>query len=132
MKKLSIFLPLLFLLFFGGINKLKAADIIDDITLTLKNTDSKAFAKYFSAQVDIDILNQQNTFNAAQAQLLINDFFSKNKPTQVQVFHKVTSNPTRQFAVIIYNTAKRKYRISLELNAQKGKLLVNQITIETN
>lgn len=132
MKKLSIFLKLFIFIFFIDIHHLKAADIIDEITTTLKTTDSKAFAKFFSSSVDIDILNHQNTFTAAQAQLLINDFFSKNKPTQVQVFHKVTSNPTPQFAVIFYQTSKTKYRISLELSTQNGKLLINQITIEAN
>lgn len=132
MKKLNIFLPLFALIFFIGINNLKASDIIDDITLTLKNGDSNAFAKYFSPMVDVDILNQQNTFTSAQAQLLLNDFFSKNKPTEVKVFHKITSNPTQHFAVIIYDTQKIKYRISLQLQTQKGKLLINQITIALN
>ncbi len=132
MKKLNIFLPLFTLFFLIGLNNLKANDIIDDITLTIKNTDSKALAKYFSQSVEIDILNQHNTFTAAQAQLLLNDFFSKNKSTEVKVFHKVTSNPKQQFAVILYDTLKLKYRISLQIGAQNGKLLINHITIELN
>lgn len=113
-------------------NSVTAADILDDIATAFKNSDVTFLSKNFTSEVELDILNQDEVYTVNQAELILKDFFFKNKPLISKVLHKVTSNPDYRFAVIILQTNKGTYRISYELKSFKGKFLITQIRIEPN
>ncbi len=107
-------------------------DIIDDVSLSFKSGDAKEIAEFFSSTVELSILDTEDTYSKAQAELIIKDFFFKHTPLTTKVIHRVTSNPNYKFGVIILGTSAGSYRVSYELKNTSGKPLITQIRIEEN
>lgn len=110
--------------------KVASADVIDDVAVAFKAGNSKALAAYFSTTVELSVLNTEEIYSRAQAELILKDFFQKNPPKGVKVIHKVVSNANYKFGVISMVTAKDNFRVSYELKNNAGKFLINQIRIE--
>ncbi|HZY36248.1 MAG TPA: DUF4783 domain-containing protein [Mucilaginibacter sp.] len=81
--------------------------------------------------VQISMPGTDNTYPKAQAEALLNKFFSQNKPISVKVLHKIVSNANYGFGVLLMNTGQRVYRIALTLNEIDGSLRLIELRIET-
>ncbi|MFD1631483.1 DUF4783 domain-containing protein [Pseudopedobacter beijingensis] len=126
MKK---YLSILFLVVVG---QTAFADIIDDVAQSFKNGNAKSLAQYFASSIELSMLNQEDVYSSAQAEIIFKDFFQKNTPVSTRVIHKVTSNANYKFGVILLSTSKNNYRISYELKSASGKFLITQVRIEEN
>ncbi len=122
-------LTLCFLLFM----KLALAfDIIDDVATTFKSGDATAVGKYFSSTVELAIDNQERIYSSNQATLILKGFFTKHSPLSSKIIHKVASNKSYKFGVMLLTTSSGRYRISFELKEVSGKFIISQIRIEEN
>lgn len=108
----------------------RQADIIDTITGYFKDAETQKLSAYFSSPVELNILSEENSYSTAQAELIMRNFFSKNKPVSVKVVHRLTSNPNYKLAVLSMQTAKDKFRVSISLRNSGERLLVREIRIE--
>lgn len=122
----------LLILFLGGVNQIAFADIIDDVAQSFKSGHAKSLAQYFASSIELSMLNQEEVYSSAQAEIIFKDFFQKNSPISTRVIHKVISNANYKFGVILLSTSKNNYRISYELKSASGKFLITQIRIEEN
>lgn len=109
-----------------------ASDIIDDVAMAFKTGNIKEISRYFSSTLELDILNEEDTYSSVQAEMILKNFFSKNVPYSSKVIHKVISNANYKFGVIILSTPNGSFRTSYELKNTGGKFLITQIKIEEN
>ncbi|HEX7367960.1 MAG TPA: DUF4783 domain-containing protein [Pelobium sp.] len=109
-----------------------AFDVIDDVATTFKSGDANAIAKYFSSTVELSIIDKEDIYASNQATFILKDFFAKHPPISTKVIHKVTSNPSYKFGVILLTTSNANYRVSFELKNNSSKFLISQIRIEEN
>ncbi|MBK0382586.1 DUF4783 domain-containing protein [Pedobacter sp. SD-b] len=107
-------------------------DVIDDLSNVLKNGDIKTLSTYFSNTIELSIMDQDDIYSANQANLILKDFFTKNPPSATKIIHKVVSNANYKFGVIVYNSSKGNYRISLELKGNGSDFKLTQIRIDEN
>ncbi|GAA4337261.1 hypothetical protein GCM10023149_46620 [Mucilaginibacter gynuensis] len=128
MKKLS-YLPLLMILYL--LPHAAVADPIDNVAELIKQGNTKELAKLFASTIDITILKDENVYSKTQASIILEKFFNQNKPKAVKVVHKVNTNPTYRFGVLLLTTEKGTYRISFTLNEVKGVLQLIELRIET-
>lgn len=109
-----------------------AFDIIDDVAATFKSGDVKEIAKYFSSTVELSIIDKEDIYSSNQAGYILKDFFAKHPPISTKIIHKVTSNSSYKFGVILLITTNANYRVSFELKSNSSKFLLSQIRIEEN
>ena len=109
-----------------------AFDIIDDVALTFKSGQVKEIAKHFGSTVELSIGDKDDIYSSNQAGFILRDFFAKHPPISAKVIHKVTSNSSYKFGVILLVTSNANYRISFELKSNSSKFLLSQIRIEEN
>lgn len=97
----------------------------------IKKANIHELAKTFASSVDVTIMDQEDVYSAAQAEIVLEGFFKNNAVKSVTILHRVTSNPNVHFAVFNMVTAKGAYRTSVSLILTNGQFLVNEFRIET-
>jgi F420-dependent methylenetetrahydromethanopterin dehydrogenase len=107
------------------------ADPIDKVAELIRQGDTKELSKIFAANVEVTIRDEENVYSKVQAGLILDKFFSQNKPVSVKMLHKVNSNPNYLFGVLILNTTNGLYRIAYTLKKAEGSLMLIELRIET-
>lgn len=105
-------------------------DTFDTLSGYFKSSGSREIAAYFSPLIEMNILSDENEYSKAQAELILRDFFQKNKPVSVRVVHRLSSNPNFRFAVLSYQTDSEKFRVSVSMSREGEKFLIKVIRIE--
>ena len=122
-----LYLPLVVILYAIPI----AVGPIEKVAELMRQGNVAELSKMFASNVEIIMNNEDNVYSKVQAGLILDKFFSQNKPVSVKIFHKVNSNPKYQFAVIILNTTKGAFRITYTLKEAGGSLMLIELRIET-
>lgn len=105
-------------------------DTFDEIESYLKDADSRNLAALFAPRLEMEILNQDNDYSKAQAEIILRDFLLKNKAISVKTLHKLNSNPNYRFAVFSYLSMDKKFRISFSMTKDEDTFSINAIRIE--
>ena len=103
-------------------------DLNDDITNALKQGNTTELVKYFSDKISIKVLTQEDLLSKAQAQTLIEDFFSKHKVKNYQTSHTSIVNSNQQFITGSLETNNGKFRISILVRGN----VISQFRIEND
>jgi hypothetical protein len=107
-------------------------DISDDVAAAVKSGNASSVAKFFSANVDLKILDKEDVYSKAQAELILKDFFSKNPVKSFSVMHKGTSKSGDQFAIGTYeSTSGKKFRSYFLFKKEGAGLAIQQLRFET-
>jgi len=107
------------------------ADPIDKTAELIKQGDIHELAKSFSSTIELTIMDEENIYSTAQAELILVNFFKLNQPKSVKILHRVASNPNFRFAVLILTANTGNYRISFSMKNLKGRFELNELRIET-
>jgi hypothetical protein len=108
----------------------KAAEPIDRTASLLKQGNLTEFYKSLSANLELTVLGQENLYSKDQSEVILNNFFSKNQPTDVKIIHRVDSNPNMLFAVYILATKNGNYRTSISFRNNNGAYEISELRIE--
>lgn len=103
-------------------------DITDDVANALKQGNASELVKHFAEKVSIKVLNQEDLLSKPQAQVLIEDFFSKHKVKSYQTSHTSIVNGDQQFITGALDTNTGKYRISILVRGS----VISQFRIEND
>lgn len=107
-------------------------DIYDDIANSIRSGDARQLATFFGNTIDLTILDKENAYSKAQAELIIKDFFSKNPPKSFTILHKGSSPEGTQYAIGNLETMNGKtFRTSFYVKNTGGKTALQEFRIET-
>jgi hypothetical protein len=109
-----------------------SAEPIDKVAELIGRGNVQELAKMFASSVDIGIADDEATYSKAQAEIILERFFANNKPTGGKLLHKVNSNASYHFGVIILNTDKGPYRVAFTLKDNNGEMQIIEIRFETD
>jgi Na+-transporting NADH:ubiquinone oxidoreductase subunit NqrC len=123
-----IYLPSLILLFL--LPGFAPADAIDNVASLLKRGNSKELAKLFAPSIEISLMDEENIYSQAQATLILDKFFTKNKPKSIKLLHKVNSSANYRFGVFILTTDNGLYRVAFTLKGTDEKMNIIELRIE--
>jgi hypothetical protein len=127
MKTLKIFLLFLLISASG-----KALDIYDEISNAIRSGDSKQIASYFSANVDLTILNQEDVYSRIQAELIVKDFLNKNSPKSFSILHKGSSKEGTLYAIgNLVSLNGKTFRVSFFVKMTSGRYMLQELRFET-
>lgn len=105
------------------------AQVPDEIIQSLKSGDSKTLSAYFNQNVEMVVLENDNVYSKAQAQQIVNKFFSSNPPVSFNVIHQ-GGKEGAQYVIGNLVTGKGSYRVYFLLKKNSGKDYIHQLRIE--
>ncbi|MHB1177972.1 MAG: DUF4783 domain-containing protein [Daejeonella sp.] len=127
------FLPVLFFfLIVSYFARAQQKDVADTLSGYFKTAQTEKIAHYLSSIIELSILGEGNSYSSAQAEVILRDFFTKNKPVAVKVINRLSSNPNYKLAVLSLQSDKDKFRISISLSSNAERFLITEIRIETD
>lgn len=109
-----------------------SADVVDDIAAAIRSGNAHSVSVYFADKVDLKVLEQENVYSSAQAELILKDFFAKHPVKGFTVVHKSALKNDSQFAIGTLETGNGKYRVHYLIKTAGGKMTVTQLRIETS
>ncbi|MFD2288543.1 DUF4783 domain-containing protein [Pedobacter petrophilus] len=106
------------------------ADIIDDLSSYFKAGNAKDIAKNFASTIELIIIDEEDVYSKAQGEQILRDFFVKHPPVKTSVFHKINNSPNYRFGVIILNTSKETFRVSITMKKVNNTFQITELRIE--
>lgn len=74
-------------------------DVYSEISLAIKSGNAKEISKFFSTNVELTIIDNEDLYSKAQAEQILKDFFEKYKPKDYKLVHQGSSNEGSKYAI---------------------------------
>jgi len=116
----KITLSILFIVGFIIFSNQLKAQIPDEILQSLKTGNSKTLSEYFNQNVEMVVLENDNVYSKAQAQQIVNKFFSSNPPENFTIIHQ-GGKEGAQYVIGNLITGKGTFRVYFLLKKSGGK-----------
>ncbi len=127
MKKITRIFILLLISFSSAF----ALDVYEDVSNAIRSNDANQLATFFGTTLDLTILNQEDVYSKAQAELILKDFFSKNVCKSFTIIHKGSSPEGTQYAIgTLVTTTGKNFRVSFYIKSIQGKNILRELRIE--
>ena len=94
----------------------------------LKTCNAKMIASCFNENVELIILDKENVCSKEQGEMILSDFFSKNRPTDFKLTHQGGTDSV--YGIGKMQTATANFRIYFMLKSFANKPLLVQLRIE--
>ncbi len=104
--------------------------VIDDVVSAIKKGDASAVAKFLDSTVEITILDKESNYSKSQAEQVLKDFFSKNKPSSFTIKHDGGGKSTGEFVIGEYKSGFQTFRITIYLKQSGTSHVVRSLRIE--
>ena len=131
MKKILFFLMTIFSAVEVNAQSEEAAKVVfDNIGKAFREGDATQLAVYFASSFDIILPGNEGTFSNKQAEMILKDFFNKNKPKGFVINHQGTSNDGSRYAIGTYKALAQNYRAYILLKSIGNKMLISQLQLE--
>ena len=107
------------------------ADIFEDIGSAIRSGNAKEVGKYFNSSVDLTIMNQDDVYSRAQAEVILRDFLSKNTPKAFSIIHQGTSKEGARYAIGSLQTSQgNSFRTYIFVKPVGGQFLIHELRFE--
>ena len=131
MKKVLFFLLVILSVIDVKAQKEDASKVnFDNIGKAFREGDASQLAVNFASTVDVILPGNEGTYSKQQAEMIIKDFFNKNRPKGFLINHQGTSNDGSRYAIGTYRTLNQNYRAYILLKSIGNKLLISQLQLE--
>lgn len=111
-------------------SKTLQSDVINQISASFKAGDVKEIAKYFAPSIEFIIVDDEDVYSKAQGEQILRDFLGKHPPQKASIIHKINTNPNYRFGVILLNTSKETFRVSVTMKKINNGFLITELRIE--
>lgn len=103
-------------------------EIFDEIATGIKSGDVKMLSRNFNTSIDLTIGIVDNTYSKAQAEQVLREFFTTNKPTGFIIIHQGLSKEGARYAIGTLTTAQGKsYRVYVYVKQTGNTYQVNEL-----
>jgi len=126
MKKIFISFGSILLLLL--LNSNLFCQIPNQIENGLKTGNAKMIASCFNDNIELVILDKENVCSKEQGEMILSDFFSKNRPTDFKLTHQGGTDSV--YGIGKMQTANANFRIYFMLKSFANKPLLVQLRIE--
>lgn len=108
-----------------------AQDFMNVLGVALKEGNSKVIAQYFDNELDLTFSDKTNSYSRKQAQIILESFFSKERPRMYVRMQSSTpgSNNTR-FSIGKLYTSSGEYRVYMFFVYRSGQYFLKELRFE--
>lgn len=109
-----------------------SVDVSDDIAGSMRKGSAKEVAAFFIDNIDMKILDKEDVYSKAQAELILKNFFEKHPVKSFTIAHKSGANAKHasMFTIGILDTEKGKFRTYFLMKKTGDKTQIQQFRIE--
>jgi len=105
---------------------------LERIGLAIQTGNSRELAKYFDNTVEITIFEKEETYSKAQAEMVLKDFFTRNKPASFKIIHNGTSGQGSQYGIGTLVTDKGVFRTYIYLKQKGATPFIEELRFESD
>jgi hypothetical protein len=105
------------------------SQVPDKIILSLKTGNAKVLSGYFNQNIELVVLDSDNVYSKAQAQLIVDNFFKDYTPVNFKVIHQ-GGREGAKYVIGNLKTEKGEFRVYFLLKQNKEKNYIHQLRIE--
>jgi len=120
---------LLITLILTVISLISAAQIPDEIIMSLKTGNSVKLSEYFNQNVELVVLESENVYSKSHAQQVINNFFKKNPPAKFTIIHQGGKGDSN-YAIGTLETQNGNFRVYFLIKTINQVPFIHQLRIE--
>ncbi len=125
MNLLAIFLFLLI-----PLKSITPDDAIASISNLMKTGNSAEIASYFSTNVDLTVLEEEDVYSKSQAEVILRNFFKSHTPKDFSILHQGASKEDSKYVIGNLSTSTGNYRCYFLLKNINGKFTIQELRIE--
>lgn len=108
-----------------------AADVFDQVGAAIRSGDARMIARFINTNVDLTIVNQEDVFSKAQAEMVLKDFFAKNTPRSYTIIHQGVSKEGAKYAIGTLITVQgQTYRTYFFVKEVNGASYIQELRFE--
>ena len=131
---MSIYKKIMLIIFlFGAVAaKTAFAQVPADIVVSFDTGDSKLLSGFFNQNVELVVLDNDNVYSKAQAEQIVNNFFSSFPPLKENAFSVIHDSGKEGAKSVIgkLKTTKGNFRVYFLLKKDGSKEYIHQLRIE--
>lgn len=101
------------------------------IVAAFKEGNARQLATFFNAHIEVEILDNEDVYSKAQAELIVKNFFYRHPPSTFEIIHG-GSTSRGSYAIGDLITTNGRYRVSILIKNEGGRDLINQLKIIEN
>ena len=106
--------------------------INEKIATAIKNGNSTAIASFFNKTVDLTLPKNEGVFSKSQAEIILKNFFTTNKPTDFKVVHDGESKNNTLYSIGNLITANGVYRTYILYQENANNIVILELRIESD
>ena len=106
--------------------------INEKIATAIKNGNSAAIASFFNKTVDLTLPKNEGVFSKSQAEIILKNFFTTNKPTDFKVVHDGKSKNNTLYSIGNLITANGVYRTYILYQENANNIVILELRIESD
>lgn len=91
--------------------------------------DSKKIASYVDEKILMDINKQESVYSKTQSELILKDFFDKNKPKTFVVKSKSTTQGNFALLGTYTSESDKNFRVSIKLRESGSSFVLDKISV---
>jgi len=103
----------------------------DEIVRAIQKGNADELGSYFNANLDLNLLDEDNSYSKIQATMVMKDFFAKYVPGLVSLKHSGSQKDGSCYAILDYRSVnKDNMRVVFYLKPYEGILLINELRFD--
>jgi hypothetical protein len=130
MKKLFFISILSISSLFTFASTVPTGQVFTEIISAFRAGNANVLSGHFDTKVEIAVLESDEVYSKADAEKIMNRFFSDYKPSSFSKEHEGTSPSGANYFIGILKTTKGSYRVFIHAKQVNGKKIIQQIQIE--
>lgn len=108
----------------------QAQEPLQEVVNYVRGGNVTGIAKYFDKSIGININNNQATYSASQAEIVLKDFFSKNVVKEYVVAQSSNGEPNAQWAIGDLHTSTGTFQLYIKVSMINDKFLIKELRFE--
>jgi hypothetical protein len=104
----------------------------ENIATAIHTGNFKDLSRFLDVRVDMAVLSKENNYSKSQAEVIIKNFFEKNKVSGYQVIHRGKSPDGAQYVIGSLMTSTGTYRTYVLTKGEGDKAKIQQLRFEVS
>lgn len=101
-----------------------------DLERAFQRGDEKTILANASDKLLLEIDKKESVYSRSQAEMILRDFFSKNRPSSFKLIFKGSAKGSSAYAVGILESGSKKFRVTITLKESGTVFKIEQLSVE--
>lgn len=106
-------------------------DIFQEVSTSIKTANIDKLVEHFDGSVELLLPTAEKSCPAAQAAILIKEFFEQNEPTSYATLH-VGGKDNKHYGIGLLTTPNGRFRTTIFLQVNGKDYIIQQLRIEND